>query len=614
MSRGFHSIQYRLFVLFLFSMSAIVLIVSVLYYNRTTVQFHEKVSGLAKQNVSQTAGLFDLLLKGYDSMSKSVIGNNDLARILSNPSVDSPAVDYFNERSITNILGAVFLSKEDLIGIHVLTDRGKVYNYGNYANVIDPDYAKSEWYQKVKQSPGSMVWLGVYNQSIIDQVEKQTVFAFGRPIFDLNSHKRVGIALFETSPQAILNAMANLKLGAHSQVYLMSGEGELISATSITWDEAWLTGLARPKDGVPVVMEQDDQLIVSSKLPYADWTVLSVTPDQDLNVELAETKRFLILVGAALVVMAVLIASIFSRTISSPLKRLISEMKQVEIGNFRGSLNVTSYQEINILVASFNQMVNQIAELIERVKISSVSEKNAELKALQSQVNPHFLYNTLDMIYWMLDEKGHDRLGEVVLSLSRLFRYSSHWDERAVSLQEEIEQTEHYLTIIVTRLEGRLSVDIDVAEQWLNIPLPKMTLQPIIENAVKYGLEPLVDRCGVLRVSAEADELKLRILVQDNGAGIEEAALDKLNASLRHPDEAANPDEEHDELRLSGGSGGGIGLVNLQRRLRHMYGEAYGVELRSVVNEGTTAIITVPLLPGVKEGGTAGGGEYPHRG
>ncbi|MBP3965431.1 histidine kinase [Paenibacillus lignilyticus] len=609
MSRGFHSIQYRLFVLFLISMAAILLIVSILYYNRTTVQFHEKVSGLSKQNVSQTVGLFDLLLKGYDSLSKSVIGNNDLARILSNPSVDSPAVDYFNERNITNILGAAFLSQEDIIGIHVLTDKGKVYNYGNYANVVDPNYAKTDWYKKIKASSGSMVWLGVFEHSIIDQVEDRSVFAFGRPIYDLNNHKQVGIELFETSPRAIIAAMENLKLGAHSQVFLMSGEGKVISTTSITWDEPWLASLERPIDGIPVVMEKDDQLIVSSKLPYADWTVLSVTPDKDLNVELAETQRFLLLVGAALVLVATLIATIFSRTISSPLKRLISEMKQVEIGNFRGSLNVTSYQEINILVASFNQMVNQIAELIERVKISSVSEKNAELKALQSQVNPHFLYNTLDMIYWMLDEKGHDRLGEVVLSLSRLFRYSSYWDENAVSLREEIEQTEHYLTIIVTRLEGRLTVDIDVGEPWLNIPLPKMTLQPIIENAVKYGLEPLVDRCGSLRVYTEADERQLRIIVQDNGAGIDEAALTRLNASLLNPEDEAER-EEHEEVRHEGG----IGLVNLQRRIRHMYGEAYGVELRSVLNEGTTAIITVPLLPPTKEGGNAHGSEYSHRG
>ena len=494
-------------MLFLISMSAIVLTVSILYYNRTTVQFHQKISSLSKQNVSQTAGLFDLLLKGYDSLSKSVIGNNDLARILSNPKVDSPAVDYFNEQAITNILGAAFLSQEDIIGIHVLTDAGKAYNYSNYANVISPDYKSTSWYTQISSSTGNMVWLGVFDHSILDQVDDRAVFAFGRPIYDLNNHRPVGIALFETNPQAIIAAMDNLKLGEHSEVYLMNREGNIISTTAFHWDPAWLRSLPRPREGAPVVEEHDGKLVVSSQLPFADWTVLGVTPDRDLNVELTETKRFLIIVGAILVIVSTLLATIFSRTLSRPLKRLISEMKQVEIGNFRGSLNVTSYQEINILVASFNQMVNHIAELIERVKVSSVSEKNAELQALQSQVNPHFLYNTLDMIYWMLDEKGHDRLGEVVLSLSRLFRYSSHWEDgAAVTLREEIEQIQHYLTIIVTRLEGRLTVDIGVCEPWMSIALPKMTLQPIIENAVKYGLEPLIDRPGALRVYAEESE------------------------------------------------------------------------------------------------------------
>ncbi|MBO7745686.1 sensor histidine kinase [Paenibacillus sp. MWE-103] len=611
MTRGFHSIQYRLFVLFLISMSAIVLTVSILYYNRTTVQFHQKISSLSKQNVSQTAGLFDLLLKGYDSLSKAVIGNNDLARILSNPQVDSPAVDYFNEQAITNILGAAFLSQEDIIGIHVLTDKGKAYNYSNYANVISPDYKSTSWYAQIAASAGSMVWLGVFDHSIIDQVDDRPVFAFGRPIYDLNNHRPVGIALFETNPQAIIAAMDNLKLGEHSEVYLMNREGNIISTTAYHWDPAWLRSLPRPQEGAPVVEEHDGQLVVSSQLPFADWTVLGVTPDRDLNVELTETKRFLIIVGAILVIFSVLLASVFSRTLSSPLKRLISEMKQVEIGNFRGSLNVTSYREINILVASFNQMVNHIAELIERVKVASVSEKNAELQALQSQVNPHFLYNTLDMIYWMLDEKGHDRLGEVVLSLSRLFRYSSHWEPgAAVTLREEIEQIQHYLTIIVTRLEGRLTVDVDVSETWLTrIVLPKMTLQPIIENAVKHGLEPLFDRPGVLRVHVEEGDRQLRILVEDNGAGMDRATLARLNALLAR----AKDDTVRDVNAESERREGGIGLVNLQRRLQHMFGEAYGLALRSEPNQGTTAIIAIPL-PLHKEGGAALDSEHPHHG
>ncbi|MNB72834.1 Sensor histidine kinase YpdA [compost metagenome] len=560
-------------------MSGLLLVVSLLYYNRTTVQLHEKISDLSQKNAAQTAGLFGLLYQGYDSLSKSLSNNFDMIRLL-NEETTEPAVAYINERTITNILGAIFYSRDDLVGIHVLTDKGKVYNYGNYFNVLDPNYRSESWYHQVQASSGKMVWLGVYKQSLIDREEKSPVFAFGRQIYDLNEHKPIGIVLFEMNPQPVLNALDNLKLGQHSQVYLMSKSGSIISSSEGADQE--LKDLDFLDDGQDVVVRQNsDRLLAASRLPFSDLWVVSVTPDRDLNVELMQMQRYILIVFTILIIVSTLIASMVSRTISSPLKKLIREMKQVEIGNFRGTLSVASYQEINILVASFNRMVWRIEELIERVKISSVSEKNAELHALQSQVNPHFLYNTLDMIYWMLDEKGNDQLGELVLSLSSMFRYSSQWEGGApVTLREELEQIGHYLNIISIRLEGRLQVLTDIDERWLDVLLPKMSVQPIIENAVKYGLEPL-DRQGLLRVYTREDGDALRIVVEDNGAGLSQEAMERLRSSL-----------EEESPKESGK--GGIGLQNLHSRLRHMFGEGYGLHIESYPGEGTRVAIVVP--------------------
>lgn len=477
---SFHSIHHRLFLLFLFCMSSILLIVSLLYYNRTTVQFHEKISDLSQKNVAQTADLFSLLYKGYDSLSKSLSNNFELIRLINETSTE-PAVAYINEQTITNILGAIFYSRDDLVGIHVITDKGKIYNYGNYMNVVDPEYMKEDWYHQLQASSGKMVWLGVYEHSLIDQVEDSPVFAFGRQIYDLNEHKPIGIVLYETNPKPVLDALDNVKLGEHSQVYLMSQDGRFVSSAED--QEPDLTQLPSLQNSQNVVVEQTaNRLLVASKLSFSGWWVLSITPNRDLNVELVEMKRYLFIVFSILVLVSTLIASIVSRTISLPLKKVIREMKQVEIGNFRGMVNVSSYQEINILVASFNRMVRRIEELIERVKLSSVSEKNAELHALQSQVNPHFLYNTLDMIYWMLDEEGNEQLGELVLSLSSMFRYSSHWEvDVEVTLREELEQIGHYLNIISIRLEGRLRIEINIDERWLEVRLPKMTVQPVVK-------------------------------------------------------------------------------------------------------------------------------------
>lgn len=577
---SFHSIHHRLFLLFLFCMSSILLIVSLLYYNRTTVQFHEKISDLSQKNVAQTADLFSLLYKGYDSLSKSLSNNFELIRLINETSTE-PAVAYINEQTITNILGAIFYSRDDLVGIHVITDKGKIYNYGNYMNVVDPEYMKEDWYHQLQSSSGKMVWLGVYEHSLIDQVEDSPVFAFGRQIYDLNEHKPIGIVLYETNPKPVLDALDNVKLGEHSQVYLMSQDGRFVSSAED--QEPDLTQLPSLQNSQNVVVEQTaNRLLVASKLSFSGWWVLSITPNRDLNVELVEMKRYLFIVFSILVLVSTLIASIVSRTISLPLKKVIREMKQVEIGNFRGMVNVSSYQEINILVASFNRMVRRIEELIERVKLSSVSEKNAELHALQSQVNPHFLYNTLDMIYWMLDEEGNEQLGELVLSLSSMFRYSSHWEvDVEVTLREELEQIGHYLNIISIRLEGRLRIEINIDERWLEVRLPKMTVQPVIENAVKHGLESL-DRQGILKVSILEETGVLNIVVQDNGKGMDAEKLNALVESLDRP-----TTKENGKM--------GIGLQNLHRRLQHMFGESYGLVIRSLPGEGTEVAIMLPI-------------------
>ncbi|WP_342435606.1 sensor histidine kinase [Paenibacillus sp. FSL L8-0436] len=580
MRNGFHSIHHRLFLLFLFCMSSILLIVSLLYYNRTTVQLHEKISDLSQKNVAQTAGLFTLLYKGYDSLSKSLSNNFEMVRLL-NETTDEPAVAFINEQTITNIIGSIFYSRDDLVGIHVIMDKGKIYNYGNYMNVVDPEYHTEDWYHELKASTGKMVWLGVYEHSLIDEVEDSPVFAFGRQIYDLNEHKPIGIVLYETNPQPVLDALDNLKLGAHSQVYLMSQDGRFVSsATDPSPVVENLPSLQGDKD--VIVQQESDRLIVASKLSFSGWWVMSITPDEDLNVELNEMKRYLLIVISILIFVSTLIASIVSQTISSPLKKVIREMKQVEIGNFRGVVNVSSYQEINILVASFNRMVRRIEELIERVKLSSVSEKNAELHALQSQVNPHFLYNTLDMIYWMLDEEANEQLGELVLSLSSMFRYSSQWEDGAeVTLEEEMEQIGHYLKIISIRLEGRLHIVAEVDERWLNIRVPKMTVQPVIENAVKHGLESL-NRQGILKVYTREEGNVLKLFVEDNGNGMNAEQLERLQDSLN----GDSPKE---------GGKGGIGLQNLHRRLQYMFGDGYGLQIQSLPGEGTQVAIMLPI-------------------
>lgn len=589
-------------------MLVLVVLVSVLYYQKTTQIIHSKINDLAQKNISQTVGLFDLLLQGYDSITKSLNSNYEMIRLIEDRDSNSDmTANILNERTITNILGAIYYSRDDIIGIHVITNAGKNYNYERgFDSVIDTNYSSADWYQKLLDSSGEMVWLGLVQGSVINQFQRNPLFVFGRKLYDLTDHRVIGVMLIETNPQPIVSALSNVTISPNSRVYIVDQENRMIATTAE--DKKNLppsfTGLPRPQTSEIIIDDRTDQLIVAAKAKMSDWTVFGLTPKGDINAEVVKTREYLYVVVVVLIILSTALASLISQNIASPLKLLIREMKQVEMGNFKGSVTVKSFEEINSLVSSFNRMVKRMDELIERITLASMSEKNAELQALQSQVNPHFLYNTLDMIYWMLDERENDRLGKVILSLSHMFRYSSDWQEASkTTLQQELDQMRHYMTIIENRLEGRVSTEIHIDPEWLDVVLPKMTLQPIIENAVKYGLEPLREP-GVLRVFAEVHDQELHIIISDNGVGIEEDLLHQMqmrlveDARMIGDSYAYQAEESRGEVKPDLNSKmtrRGIGLTNVHRRIVLLFGEAYGLRIQSKQEVGTTVIIAMPL-------------------
>nr|WP_145158751.1 sensor histidine kinase [Paenibacillus terrae] len=594
MGRHFRSIHSRLFLLFLCCMTGILILISVVYYYRTISIIHTKVNDIAEKNISQTAGLFNSLLQGYNSLSKSLNSNYELTRLLQETHVkETVAIE--NERTITNIIGAAYYSRNDITGIHILTDRGKVYSYERqFAGVIDNNYAQTSWYNELNASSGNMVWLGMMPGSPINTLQqKENVFVFGRKLYDLNTHKQLGIMVIEANPSSIMEAMSNVTISPGSRVYLIDQNNSIIASTGKKGTEAPdFASIPKPgaEDGI-LVDDSSSQLVVAANTPMAGWTIYGFTPKHDIQAEVNQTTQYLVIVLIVLIIVSTVLATLVSRNIASPLKLLIREMKKVEMGNFSGSVNVDSFDEINSLVSSFNRMVHRMDELIETIKVTTVSEKNAQLQALQSQVNPHFLYNTLDMIYWMLDEKGNERLSRVILSLSQMFRYSSNWEEASrTTLRQELEQIRHYLTIIENRLEDRLVPKIDVDPQWMDVTLPKMTIQPIIENAVKYGLEPL-DRQGMLLVTAEQVMGDLHVVVRDNGKGMNEDTLMRVRSLLEGGDRTSPKAEDRDGPVLRRG----IGLSNVHERIRMMFGSPYGLYLDSQEGEGTTVTIRLPI-------------------
>lgn len=599
----FQSIHGRLFPMFLLSMLGLLLIVTVVYYHRATEQVRDKVSAISEKNITQTVDLFDLLLRSYDSVTKSLNSNNELIRLLQQYSTAESVEAVRLEKQISDIIAAIFYSRSDNVGIHIVTRYDKVFSFDRTNGGSVREYSETSWFTELKGSTGEMKWLGVYPESLMSAGIQRPVFAFGRQLYELASLKSIGIVLIETDADAIASALTNASLSPDSQVVIRDADGDDIIRSKVAEEseigdipEGWPGNIAL---GTIVSRHVPGAMMTAARIGIADWTMISITPNKELQLELKDTQHFLITLSIILIVAATVLATFVSRSFARPFKRLIQQMKMVELGNFKGEVQVKSYHEINVLVGSFNRMVKQMDDLIERIKLSSISEKNAQLQALQSQVNPHFLFNTLDMIYWMLDERENDRLGRVILALSRIFRYSSDWEEASMAkLGTELEQFRHYFTIIETRLGGRVQTSIEVEEKWLAIEVPKMILQPIVENAVKYGLEPL-NRPGLLRVySREVEGGKLEIVVEDDGVGMDEEKLELINRTLDDRSEqgsaqdgVAEENVESPEIKARRG----IGLLNVHRRIRLLYGEGYGLRIESVKGQGTAVIASFPV-------------------
>ncbi|RXZ83191.1 sensor histidine kinase [Paenibacillaceae bacterium] len=607
----FNSLSVRLFILFFICSLILLILLTATYYKRSTAQINVKVGEIALKNVSQASEHLDFLLKSYISLSKSVIGNPDIQRLIARGETN-PALQTINERTITNVLGAIYYSWDDVAGIHVISNEGAVYSYGSkMTQVIDTSWPGRDWYDALRRSNGDMVWLGIKPQSIIDLNERQPVFAFGRQLFDLNQTRPIGIVLVEMRSTMIQNILANLNIAGNGSQYIIDRDNALVAMSEavLTSELAIDPWHQLKEDEYGAIIEKNEHFIVLAKQKQAEWSIVSITPKTEVMAEVNETTQFLLMMLTILVVLSLGLALFISKTISAPVKQVIREMRHVERGNFDIMLQVKSFDEINVLAAGFNRMVNRINSLVERVRTVSESEKNAEIHSLQSQVNPHFLYNTLDMIYWMLDEKDNERLGDVILALSRMFRYSSSWEETSgITLHDELEQIESYMFIIQTKIGDSLRYETNIEERWLAMKLPKMCLQPIVENAVIYGLHNLEDdREGVIRIETEQQDQYMFIHITDNGEGMTEPKLQQLTESLwqitkQIASRQLAIDDQSDKAGLllssmpSKESLSGIGLENVHRRLALRFGAEYGLRLRSVEGQGTRVTIAVPYL------------------
>jgi len=276
--------------------------------------------------------------------------------------------------------------------------------------------------------------------------------------------------------------------------------------------------------------------------------------------------------------MSIVLSVVISKGISKPVRDLSERMHEVGEGNFNVYIDYDSNDEIGVLSRHFNEMVSQVRQLIKKVYQEELLKQKAELKSLRMQINPHFLYNTLESINWMARMHGVPEIGKMVKALGDLMR-ASIGGEDFISVREEIRNIENYLTIQKFRYGDKIEAETDIAHEILDAKIPKLILQPVVENAIVHGIENKIGN-GKIIIQGFFENGTIILQVKDNGIGMDEEVSSGILSENHEPENG----EKHTH----------IGLKNVDRRIKMYYGEKYGVNIQSRKGYGTCVRITFP--------------------
>ena len=319
-------------------------------------------------------------------------------------------------------------------------------------------------------------------------------------------------------------------------------------------------------------------MITSAHMRVNGWNLISLSSRRDLSREVSVMDSSLLMMLVLSVLAAGLASFYIGKTITRPLKKLTGLMASVDDTNLTRRFAPRYSDEVGVLAGAFDRMMDKIVDLTERIRVEQTQKKLTYMKLLQMQIKPHFLYNALETTRFLV-EMGDVRASEMVQAISKFYKLSLSNMSETASLGEELEQLRAYLKIMSMRYSSRLNYEIEAEPGVLDVDIIKFSLQPIAENAIYHGIKQ-VRRPGLVRVSAFGRGELVVVKVYDNGAGMDEAALERLRQRLARP--------EHLE------AGKGIGLSNVHQRIRLYCGEAYGISVESRLNEYTLVTMTLP--------------------
>lgn len=547
------------------------------------------------QNTLQLISKVNETLEFYINNMQRVtyfISNNERIEDFFHHNGQQPGQYRTNQYEIQRYLRNFTTLMPEVAGVLVVNSEGEYVSNELYAPATE-NLTEESWYQEAVENKGIFRMIGQPKDrhlSSLVSYKNDEVVSGVRAVIDPISQDVLGVILIDFKVRTVAETLSDVRLGKTGYLTVIDEQSRpiyqpndpLIETIPNEWFDGKRSGTFSTKIG-----SQKLQFIFQ-KSPYSNWTTIGVFPTEESILEIREIQFYLVVFVFIILLFGIPVSYFLSNSISKPIRQLMRFMRKAEGGEFGVRYTEKRDDEIGMLGRSFNKMLKQINQLMHLTERHERQKREAEFRSLQANINPHFLYNTLDTIQWMARKQKAIEIAEVVESLAKLFRIGLNKGRDRIPLDKEIEHIESYLKIQQTRYREKLQYLIEVDESVGSLYVLKFILQPLVENAIYHGLKERRGP-GQILISAKKHNGQLRLVISDNGAGMTEQQLYEIRVALK---DAVRRTENQSESKHKKG----YGILNVQARIVLAFGEQYGITIDSKEKVGTTLELVLPIL------------------
>lgn len=575
---------------YLFITPVLVIICLILLANNYSRGIEERLEN-DRANADTLADSINLLQTDIKDFSTYICINQEIQSLLKveNPDEYNKNARLWQEEAPMMVIQDMIALKGHIKTIAIYTENGiRPYLQGMDGSVylsLTEDVRETETYRETIESESGMIWKSVPKGSgdtyLTNREDKVVLY---REIFDLSQKKTMGYIVIGVSQTKFQELCENMLGDKDESILVLNPDSGVLSRAGAKVpeveeylaDEDFLRQDYRKRE---THIRYENYDIVCSQPERNASIVCKISPRYELQMQFLDIAYMPLALLLGMLAGLLPLLLIISNVVTMPLRKVSDAIRKFSDGDFEQQVEVITDDEVGEVAKCFNKMVEDIRALIDENYVKTLAEKESELAALQAQINPHFLYNTLDTLYWQATEEGNEEIAENILALSQLFRLALSNGEQEVSVGQEAELISRYLQIQKMRFTKRLAYEVDIDEGIRKVRIPKLILQPFVENAVVHGFENVSTPCR-LKVTGRMEQGMLVFYVWDTGIGMRQDQI-----------EAIWEEESRDYAKQRIGR---YAIKNIRERLQLRYHDRFSLEIQSSIGKGTVVILKIP--------------------